>query len=469
MRGLRLENGSWKTTCTSRRSGPQLPGRQVVDAPAVEHHLAVGDVEQPQDGLADRGLAAARLADQRQRLALADRERDAVDGVHVAAHGAEKAAGYGEVLLEVADLEEGRAHAVTASRAAWWQATQCPAALSSSAGAACRQTSVACAQRPAKTQPRMRLIEARDQPRDLREPLAVARQRRAELRHGAEQALRVGVPGPRKQLASRRLLDLAARVHDDDVLGHLGDDAQIVRDEHDRRADAALELAHQIEDLRLHGDVERGGRLVGDQQLGIAGERHGDHDALAHAARHLVRILVDAPLRLGDADQRQHLDGALLGRRAVEALVQPQASRAIWRPTVSTGLSDVIGSWKIIEMSLPRMSRISRSESSQQVAASKAMRPAILPGRLGDQPQDRHGGDGLAATRLADDGERLPGLELERDAVDRAVDALRGAEVRLQVLDLEQGHGASAPTASWPCADRARRAGRRRAGSRPAP
>jgi hypothetical protein len=36
------------------------------------------------------------------------------------------------------------------------------------------------------------------------------------------------------------------------------------------------------------------------------------------------------------------------------------ASR-IWRPTVSTGFSDVIGSWKIIAISLPRTDRSVRS------------------------------------------------------------------------------------------------------------
>ena len=46
----------------------------------------------------------------------------------------------------------------------------------------------------------------------------------------------------------------------------------------------------QLEDLRLHGDVERGGRLVGDQQVGLIGERHRDHHALALAAGELVRI-----------------------------------------------------------------------------------------------------------------------------------------------------------------------------------
>ena len=45
----------------------------------------------------------------------------------------------------------------------------------------------------------------------------------------------------------------------------------------------------QIEDLRLDGDVERRRRLVGDQQPRIAGDRHGDHHALVHAAGELVR------------------------------------------------------------------------------------------------------------------------------------------------------------------------------------
>ncbi len=34
---------------------------------------------------------------------------------------------------------------------------------------------------------------------------------------------------------------------------------------------------------------------------------------------------------------------------------------SIWLPTLVTGLSEVIGSWKIIETSLPRKSRISSS------------------------------------------------------------------------------------------------------------
>ena len=106
MRGLRLENGSWNTTCMRRRSGRRVAGREVVDAAAVEHDLSGGDVEQPQHGAADRGLAAAGLADQRQRLAALDVERDAVDGMDDAAACAHKPPPQRKVLLEVVDLEQ---------------------------------------------------------------------------------------------------------------------------------------------------------------------------------------------------------------------------------------------------------------------------------------------------------------------------------------------------------------------------
>ena len=36
----------------------------------------------------------------------------------------------------------------------------------------------------------------------------------------------------------------------------------------------------QLQHLALHGDIERRGRLVGDQQLRLVRDRHGDHHAL---------------------------------------------------------------------------------------------------------------------------------------------------------------------------------------------
>ena len=57
------------------------------------------------------------------------------------------------------------------------------------------------------------------------------------------------------------------------------------------------ELDEQLHDLRLRRDVQRGGGLVGDQQLRIPGQRDRDHHPLAHAAGELVRVLVETALR----------------------------------------------------------------------------------------------------------------------------------------------------------------------------
>ena len=76
----------------------------------------------------------------------------------------------------------------------------------------------------------------------------------------------------------------------------------------------AAEALDQRDDLRLHGDVERGGRLVGDDQFRFGADGERDHDALAHAAGEFVRIGVDAFFGRGNADFRQQIDGALARR-----------------------------------------------------------------------------------------------------------------------------------------------------------
>ena len=141
------------------------------------------------------------------------------------------------------------------------------------------------------------------------------------------------------------------------------------------RVARGLQLAHQLEDLRLHGDVERGGRLVGDQQRRIAGQRHRDHHALAHAAGELVRIFVDALLGRGDVHAAQQLDGARRARLRREPPRWRKIVSMIWSPMVKLGLSEVIGSWKIMASRLPRRSRsvcVGRVQEIEAVEADRA-------------------------------------------------------------------------------------------------
>ena len=57
-----------------------------------------------------------------------------------------------------------------------------------------------------------------------------------------------------------------------------------------------LQLAQQVQDLRLNGDVQSGNRLVADDELGVHRQSAGDADTLAAAAVKLMRIGVDQTL-----------------------------------------------------------------------------------------------------------------------------------------------------------------------------
>ena len=144
-----------------------------------------------------------------------------------------------------------------------------------------------------------------------------------QLQHRGQQPLGIGMLGIVEDRVHRAALDDAAELHHHHLLGDLGDDAHVMGDEHHRHAVAGLQLLDQLEDLGLGGDVERRGRLVGDQQLGLAGQRHGGHGALAHAAGEFEGIAVEALSRARNAHLLQHLDRPLprlgLGDMAVQA------------------------------------------------------------------------------------------------------------------------------------------------------
>ena len=108
----------------------------------------------------------------------------------------------------------------------------------------------------------------------------------------------------------RALLDNLALLHDANAVGKLAHDAEVVGDEQHRHAEPRLRVLEQFQDLRLHGDVERGGRFVGDQEVRLVRQRHGDHHALALAAGELVRIARQAAFGVGDADLAEQFDDA---------------------------------------------------------------------------------------------------------------------------------------------------------------
>src|SRR5450759_5132478 len=122
-----------------------------------------------------------------------------------------------------------------------------------------------------------------------------------------------------------------AQVHDPDPVADVLDDGQVVGDEEIGQPQLLLEVVEEVQDLALDRDIERRDRFVEDHEFRVEGEGTGDADALALAARELVRVAMDVALvqaHLGEqlADQ---LLALLLVRHPVDqrALTDDLADR----------------------------------------------------------------------------------------------------------------------------------------------
>ena len=111
---------------------------------------------------------------------------------------------------------------------------------------------------------------------------------------GGEKACGVGMARVGEEFQRWALFNDASGVENGKAGGDLGDDSEVVGDEEKGEAEVALETGEEFEDLFLHGDVERGGGLVGDKQARGAGEGHGNQRALSEAAGELMRKLAGA-------------------------------------------------------------------------------------------------------------------------------------------------------------------------------
>ena len=233
-------------------------------------------------------------------------------------------------------------------------------------------------------------------------------------------------------------LNGAARVHDHDLVGHVGDDAEVVGDHDDGVAVLLLHRLHELDDLRLDRDVEGRGRLVGDKDVRVAGERHGDHDALAHAAGELVRVVLDALLGVGDADHLEQLDGALARLLLGVAAVKPEALPQL----APDGVDGVQRRHRVLEdhgdVVAADVLHLALAHGEKRLAAVADVTALDLSRGHVDEAHDRQRGDRLARSRLADDAEGLAAVEGVRDAVDCLDHAVLGVEVHLEVVDLEE-------------------------------
>ena len=235
------------------------------------------------------------------------------------------------------------------------------------------------------------------------------------------------------------LLNNLATVHHDHAVGDLGHHTQVVRDEEHAHVELVTQVVDQVQYLGLDRHVQGGRRLVRDEQLGLARERHGDHHALAHATGHLVRVVARAVLRAGDANQAQHLDGAgprlvLLhvgvGLDGLHDLVAHAVDGVERRHGLLEDHRDLVAA-HVLHLALGK---------PQQVLTVKGDRAGCDVARLLQQPHDGKRRHGLARTRLAHDGEYLALLDGEGHAVHCPHHALARGELGHEVPYLEHRH-----------------------------
>ena len=213
--------------------------------------------------------------------------------------------------------------------------------------------------------------------------------------------------------------DLAC-VHDGDGVGHAGDQSEVVADEQEGHAGLCLQFAQEAEDFGLHGDVECRGGFVGDQKVGFASQRHGDHHALALAAGHLVRVVIEAPGRIRNADTLECGDGA-----------GPEVARRGFRLVGGHGLDDlradrvrrVEAGHRLLEdhRDAPATDRAHRGGAQlQEILAIEDDGAACDPARRRDKAHDGERERRFSGAGFADDGEGAAALDREVDAGDRS-------------------------------------------------
>jgi hypothetical protein len=237
-----------------------------------------------------------------------------------------------------------------------------------------------------------------------------------------------------EDLAGVALLGDPPRVHDRNPVACLGDDSEVVGDQQQTGIEVGAQVGEDPEDLCLDDHVEGRRRLVGYHQARLEDQRQRDHDPLAHPARELVRILLEARGR--DAHLRQCFERALAHLIAIH--------------------SGAVSSQRFEEVALDRVQGVEpghrlledQSDSGPAQVAKlvgvEADEIATLVENLsGDagvcrqQAEDPAPERRLSAAGLADEADGLAAVDLERDSVDRAHGIAAGPVPDAKPADVE--------------------------------
>ena len=262
-----------------------------------------------------------------------------------------------------------------------------------------------------------------------------------DLRKRTGELLRVVLLRGQAHRVAGPVFDEAAVAHDREVRADGGEHGEVVADH--QQGDPAFgdEAGQAGEDLLLHDDVEGRGRLVGDDDVGFAGERHGDHDPLLLPAGELVRIRIR--LRRFEVDfseEFEHPVAALLRSR-------PRVLRMVFEgfddltPDLADGIERVQGTLED-DRGLRPSDGTDLTEVQLPDVLTAEEDPTVEARRLRQQAQSRHDQRRLPRAGLPRNAQGGTGRQIEADVLDGDdVTAVGGGSVGdRDVLELQIGH-----------------------------
>ena len=196
-----------------------------------------------------------------------------------------------------------------------------------------------------------------------------------------------------------------------------------------------------MQDLRLNGDVEAAGGVVGDDEFRRADQGDGDDDALRHAAAHFMREGLHPAFRIGDLHGAQDVErqavGFPLGDLQVDAgdvgdLLADRQQRVQLAARVGHDHGDVAAA-HALQFDLRQGHEVLALED--QLAGGDAA-------GFGRQAKQAAGEGGLAGAGFADQSEDLAAFDAQVEVADGGVgDAGDGGELDRQAGDVERRRG----------------------------
>src|SRR6516162_4465967 len=261
-----------------------------------------------------------------------------------------------------------------------------------------------------------------------------------------EEGLGIGMLRCADERLSLAALDDLAQVHDDDHVAHMRNGCEIVGDEQVGQAQLSLQIPQQVEDLGTDRHVKRGHGLVEHDKLRRQCQSARDGDALPLPARELVREEVCR--MAGESDEIKQMQHAFTHLTHREHLVGDERlcdDRAHAHARIERGV-------RILEYGLDRLAVVPAFGGVESLQVPPLEADAAR-GRL-LKSEHEVGCRRLSAAGFADDAERPPALDRERDPIHGAHHAtvaakepVPGTEVLAELRRLEHDHQTAPPLA----------------------